>query len=114
MTASDAMIWVNNGLAVLALIAIAFASWKAVSWFGLNIAIPIKDAAITHLDETNQAMKVNAKVNAEVCQTMQNLHNDVRENAKVNAEVFTRVQDLHRDVKEIKLCVDASRSRVGQ
>lgn len=77
---SDAMQWIsNNGLAVVLLLAIFYAAWCGSKWFGKNVIVPMKDAAITHLNDTNEALKANAKVNEKVSDNLDLLHADIKD-----------------------------------
>lgn len=54
---NEVMTYLNNGIAVIALIAAYFAGSKVVKWVGENVVCPVKDAAINHLTETTTAVK---------------------------------------------------------
>ena len=47
---------INQGLAVALLLLFLWASWKGVSWLGTAFLIPLRDAAIAHLQEVGQSL----------------------------------------------------------
>jgi hypothetical protein len=69
----------NQGLAVGLLIAVGLGVWRVCSWAGINVVLPLKDSAISHLAETNKAMKSNAEATGALTATMANMHSDVKE-----------------------------------
>lgn len=50
----------NNGLAVVLLFVVlisgGLAIWKIMNWTGTNVALPMRDAIITHLTNTDKTM----------------------------------------------------------
>lgn len=76
---TEIMTYLNNGLAVLTLIAIGFATRSAVLWFGTNVVLPMKDAALSHLTAVSDTMKETQKVSTESCEIMKTMHADVKD-----------------------------------
>ena len=79
MNASEVMSWLNNGLAVVLLVGACAAGWRICSWAGKNVVIPLKDAAIGHLAETNKTMAANAEATGALTTTISALHTDVKD-----------------------------------
>lgn len=72
--------WVTNqGLAVGILIVMGLAGWRVFVWTGANVVIPMKDSAISYLEENAKTMKSNAEATSTLTSTMSNLHSDVKE-----------------------------------
>jgi hypothetical protein len=71
--------WITNqGLAIGMLIAIGLGAWRAINWFGKNVVLPMKDSALTHLQETDRTMKANAEATKALTSTIQTMHSDVQ------------------------------------
>jgi hypothetical protein len=78
--------WFNQGFAVLIVIALGWAAYGWIRWAGVNMLVPLKDAAIDHLRETTNTMK----------------------------QVQTTLADQHRDVQEIKSSVNTLNQRTDE
>lgn len=97
MTPSDAMQWLNNGLAVVIVLALGAAAWVTTRWFGTNIVIPMKDSAIAHLQETNVALKSLTETNTRSMNTMAAMHEDVKElKATVGVGCAYRIESAYQ------------------
>jgi len=73
------MQWINNGIAVVILIAIGFATWRVIDWSASNIVVPLKDGALRHLDETNKALTKSADATDRLASHLDSMHDDVRD-----------------------------------
>jgi len=80
------MDYLNNGLAIVLLIGVGIALvWLAramvvvVKWAGSEIVMPLKTAAISHLNKTNDVMESVQKTNQEICVSLRDVRTDVQE-----------------------------------
>lgn len=79
MTSSDVITYLNNGLAIVILVVLTLGARQGSIWFGSNIVVPMKDAAITHLNKTGEALEKNATATKDLSNAMQQMHTDVKE-----------------------------------
>ncbi|AMV31738.1 hypothetical protein VN12_06425 [Pirellula sp. SH-Sr6A] len=86
----SAMNYLNNGLAVVVLIAIGVGAWKLAHVAGGAISngcrktfdeliLPLKDSAINHLKRTDQTLTSVQETNQEVCQNLRDIRSMVGE-----------------------------------
>ena len=65
----------NNGLAVvllfMVLISLGLAGWRTLNWSASNVVIPMRDAFVKHLDNTDETMQ-------EVKRSMQGIHSEIQ------------------------------------
>lgn len=80
------MDYLNNGLAIVLLIGVGIALvWIArglyvlCQWCGREIVMPLKTAAISHLNKTNDVMESVQKTNQEICVSLRDVRTDVQE-----------------------------------
>jgi hypothetical protein len=93
----EAMTWVNNGLAVLIVIAGGLGIYRAASWIGQHFALPLRDAGILHLQKTNEMLQATCETQRQTQQTMEKLGE--------------RISNLSDDVAEVKASVQSCRGR---
>lgn len=94
----DPLTWMNNGFAVVVLIAVGVCLWKlsriagraishGISHAFDHLVVPMKDAAIGHLAKTNSTLDSVQQTNREICETLKGVRTDV---AEVKQLVTTR------------------------
>ena len=81
MDRQDWVFIVNNGMAVCALVFVAYAVCKAAMWLAVNMLVPLRDEATSFLDTTKQgivkltdAMDNQTDVLEEMSATLKSLH----------------------------------------
>ena len=67
------MTWVNNGLAVLIVVAGGYGILKVCSWSGQHVVLPLRDAAIGHLNKTNEMLSQNCETQRQTQRTMESI-----------------------------------------
>lgn len=67
------MTWVNNGLAVVIVLAGLYGIPKVCVWIGQNMGIPLRDAAINHLNKTNDLLEQNCETQRQTQKTMETI-----------------------------------------
>lgn len=74
----------NNGLAVLIVVAGGFALWRSASWMAVNVITPGKDAFTLHLKAigefmgaTTKSLESTAKSMDTICNEMRSIRQDV-------------------------------------
>jgi len=81
----EAMGWLNNGLAVLIVIAGGIGIYRVAAWIGTHLALPLRDAGINHLNKTGEMLSETCKAQQQTAKTMEticvqlgNLQDDVQ------------------------------------
>lgn len=67
------MQWVNNGLAVVIVLAGLYGIPKVCYWLGQNVLIPMRDAGMNHLAVTNETQKANCELMRQTQKTMETI-----------------------------------------
>jgi septal ring factor EnvC (AmiA/AmiB activator) len=76
----DTMKWIfNNGLAVTIVIGVSFAVWRGCNAFFSTVVVPLKDAAISHLQSTTQHLDATNRTLQKTEQTMDRVCLELRE-----------------------------------
>lgn len=76
---AEVMTWLNNGLAVLIVIAIGFAIWRSSSVLFHHVIVPMKDAGLSHLNSVHDYMKSTTKALDHTADALQSISTEVRE-----------------------------------
>jgi septal ring factor EnvC (AmiA/AmiB activator) len=97
MTEETAKWLFNNGLAVAIVFGIAFYARAASNAFFTAVILPLKDAAIAHLQSTTQHLDATNKTLVKTGETMDRISNELR--------------DCRTDIAHIKTQTD--RCKVG-
>lgn len=81
MDRQDWVFILDNGMAVCALVFVAYAVCKAVMWLAVNMLVPLRDAVTSFLDATkasitkiSEAMDNQTDVLEEMSATLKSLH----------------------------------------
>jgi septal ring factor EnvC (AmiA/AmiB activator) len=81
----DAMKWMNNGLAVVLVVGGCIVGWYLLKLAILGckhlfaqVVIPLKEAGIEHLKQTNTMMRSNEETNRQISSQLQSLNSDVK------------------------------------
>ena len=93
----EAMTWVNNGLAVMIVIAGGLGIYRAAGWIGQHFALPLRDAGILHLQKQNEMLQATCETQRQTQQTMEKLGE--------------RISNLSDDIAEVKASVQSCRGR---
>ena len=76
----ETMKWIfNNGLAVAIILAILYGLWKGSTAFFSMVLVPLKDAAISHLQSTTQHLDATNKTLEKTGETMDRVCSELRE-----------------------------------
>jgi hypothetical protein len=78
----------TQGIAVAMLAVITYGAWKATSWFGREIAIPIKNDTISHLHQVNETMTNMDK-------TMKNSNAHLEQLSEKVNDMHIKITDIH-------------------
>lgn len=93
---ADVMTWLNNGLAVLIVIAIGFAIWRSSSVLFHHILVPMKDAGLAHLNNVHDYMKSTTKALDHTADALQSISTEVRE---IRLDIDNIKNDIEHKVK---------------
>lgn len=93
---SEVMTWLNNGLAVIIVVAIGFAIWRSSSVLFTHILMPMKDAGVNHLNGINEYMKSTAKALDNTAEALQNINSEVK---SIRVDIDNIRQDVENKLK---------------
>lgn len=96
-TMDEAMGWLNNGLAIVILFAIGFATWKVVKWVGDNVVIPVRDALVGHLATVDATLKGVGESMVFINQSLKDVHARLDKYDRTNERLETLEANSRRD-----------------
>jgi hypothetical protein len=73
----EVMKWMNQGLAVVALIAIAIGGWRGCSVLFQHVVLPVKDTFVRHIDGVNEYMVASAKSLESTSRALEKISTDI-------------------------------------
>lgn len=93
----ETMKWLfNNGLAILVLVAIAYAVAKGWRAFFAMVLVPLKDAAIAHLQSTTVHLDKTGETMDKMNTTMERVCTELSDCRKDVAEIKSKTEVCHR------------------
>ncbi len=90
----------NYGVPTGILLIVFRGLWLAAKWLGLELLIPLKHAAIKHLDDIGIHLKRSDDATDSLSTTM-------KSTCDTMSEVCTTMQGMQNDIKNIKLKVES-------
>lgn len=91
----EAMRWVNQGLAVVALIAIGVAGWRICNILFEHVIIPLKNAATAHILTMSEYMTSTAKALDNTANALDKIADDI-------TGIRSDMDRLHQGVEDVR------------
>jgi hypothetical protein len=73
----------NHGLAVVLVFLFLFGVWRTLSWSAKNVIVPVKDAVISHLVNTDKTME-------SMQETMKGMHSELQKTTASHESLHTK------------------------
>jgi peptidoglycan hydrolase CwlO-like protein len=92
---NEVMAYINNGLAVIILLAIGIGAWRASVVLFAHVIVPLKDASLAHIKAIEVFMGTTTEALKNTASALQSINNELR-------GIRTDVDDVKNKMIEVQ------------